>query len=589
MNDPDGEIKGRYIWPLFLVVIFSQLALLSDPLVRAPQLDARENLLWAERIANGSVPAEPFYRALLYPLILALATPEASRPVAGAILGLLCHLIGSWLVWSIARVVWRERRLPLFAALLYLLNPASLFYAFQLLDVTFAVTLFLGALRLALRPENRIGSFLFAGLLGGLAVLARPHFLPVLLVLPVAAAVMAERHRWRALIIWLPALLLLLGQGSLIQWRSGEFRILPWQGTYNLWAANKPGANGLYFKQVVDLSQRGNASNPARVESVYLYEQAHPEESPPYSIDAMNAYWRGKFLNHLKENPLEVAKLWFFKAYAIVNSYEQYNNLTFSFHKDRIPLLKYNPLNWGILIIFGSLGFLHLFRENRKAAFALALLILAYASTLILFYASARFRLPLVPLAAVLVGGSLHWFDGLLRDRRRLGTTVVAVALLGGITFSSFAGVRQTDTYIQDRLLMANANAELGRDAEAARWARQVLKTSPDRSEAVTIYALSYFNLRLVDAPRSEEFGTWDDQARWLQLPSTQDPATAAVFACYLWHWDRQDDATGIWRQIASNHPDPTNLAIRILSVLDKDTDGLTPEDLVLKRLLEKN
>ena len=92
-----------------------------------------------------------------------------------------------------------------------------------------------------------------------------------------------------------------------------------------------------------------------------------------------------------------------------------------------------------------------------------------------------------------------------------------------------------------------------------------------------------------MDAPRSEEFGTWDDQAQWLQLTSTQDPATAAVFACYLWHWDRQDDAMDIWLQIASNHPDPTNLANRILSVLDKDADGLTPEDLVLKRLLEEN
>jgi hypothetical protein len=161
--------------------------------------------------------------------------------------------------------------------------------------------------------------------------------------------------------------------------------------------------------------------------------------------------------------------------------------------------------------------------------------------------------------------------------------------VVGLLTFSSFGGIRNKDTYLQDRLLMANANAELGKDTEAARWARAVLEDSPARPEAVTIYALSYFNLRLEGAPGSVEFGTWDDQAGWLQLTPTQDPATAAVFACYLWHWDRQDDATGIWRQIARNHPEPTNLANRILSMLNKDAAALTPEDLVLKRLLEEN
>jgi hypothetical protein len=475
------------------------------------------------------------------------------------------------------------------ATLLYLLNPVSLFFALQILDITVGTSFFLGSLLLAGSTTPKTIHFLGAGLLLGLAVAIRPHFLPVALFLPVIVFLVSGTKPWRASIIWIPLASILITQGLINFQNSGDFRILPWQGAYNLWAANKPGSNGLYFKQAVDLSGRGDASNPAKVESIYLYGQAHPDERPPYSIDAMNAYWRGQFLDHLREKPYEVARLWLFKAYALLNSYEQYNNLTFSFHKERLPLLRYNPLNWGILLILGTLGLIQLWRVDSRKAGAWLLIMLAYASMLILFYASARFRLPLVPLMAILAGGSLHWFDGFLKDRRRLGATILAVAVVGGVTFSSFGGIRNKDTYIQDRLLMANANAELGRDREAAKWAREVLDEKSDRSEAIRIYTVSYFNLRLGDSTASDEFGTWDDHAEWLQLPPTQDPATATVFACYLWHWDRQDDATGIWRQIARNHPDPTNLANRILSMLNKDPDALTPEDLVLKRLLEEN
>ena len=30
---------------------------------------------------------------------------------------------------------------------------------------------------------------------------------------------------------------------------AGDFRVTPWQGAYNLWAANRPGAHGRYFDE----------------------------------------------------------------------------------------------------------------------------------------------------------------------------------------------------------------------------------------------------------------------------------------------------------------------------------------------------
>jgi hypothetical protein len=550
------KVKEGFIQLVAVVIVgytlIFGLVYFFDPLAQSPQLDAQENLILASDINGGLLEEAPIYRAMGYPYVLSLLKPEHWRPELGLILGILCHLLSAWLVSRLAMRIWPTRGAGLLAAGLFLVNPASLFYSLQLLDVSLATSLFLGGLYLGLSGRGLL-PFLGSGILFGLAIATRPHFLPAVLLAPVVLLFINRDLQLRKALIWIPVMGMLLMQGFINLHHSGEFRILPWQGAYNLWAANKPGANGLHFRQSVDLSQRGAASNPARVESIYLYGQAHPNEQPPYSIDKMNAYWRGQFLGHLKENPLEVARLWAFKAYAVINSFEQYNNLTFSFHKERLPLLRFNPLSWGILLILGTVGLLHLWRQNPRTALAWLSLILAYASMLIVFYASARFRLPLVPLLAILAGGCIGWFDGITRDRLRILQTAAIIICIGGITFSSFAGIRNKDTYIQDQLLMANANAELGHDREAARWAREVLRESPNRNEAVRIYMISYFNLALLGQGPEPEFGSWESQKPLVQDQQAQDSIQQAIFGVYLWKWGSMGQAVSLWSQLAES------------------------------------
>ena len=96
-----------------------------------------------------------------------------------------------------------------------------------------------------------------------------------------------------------------------------------------------------------------------------------------------------------------MVKLWAYKAYAVFNSYEQYNNLTYGYHKSRLTFLRFNPLNWGILLLLGSTGAFVLYRRDKQAAIASIALLAGYAVSLVIYYASARFRLPMVPLLAV--------------------------------------------------------------------------------------------------------------------------------------------------------------------------------------------
>jgi 4-amino-4-deoxy-L-arabinose transferase-like glycosyltransferase len=536
---------------ILLYLVACAVAYLDYPLALSPQLDAAENLRMAADFDTGNTYGEPFYRAPLYPYLLSLVHPVDLRPLFGMLFGFLCHLLNGALVYGIATRIWKAGPPALLAAGFYLLNPASIFFSFQVLDITAGTCLFLAGVFLLFRNPGDWRTALGAGFLFGLAVATRPHFLPVVVLAPAVFLLLKGGKRFHTTAAYGGIAAVLLVIGLINVQRSGEFRMLPWQGAYNLWAANKPGANGLYFKQEIDLSGLGEISNPAREESRLLYGQAHPDEALPYAIDTMNAHWRSRFIGHVFENPLQVARLWAFKAYAVLNSWEQYNNVTFAFHKARLPLLRFNPLNWGLLLLAATLGALALGREHRHGLLVMLLLVAGYASALVLYYASARFRLPMVPLLAVMAGGVIFQARNVISRRKGIATSLLLLIPAGFLAFSSFASVRDTDTFVQDRLLLANACAETERDSEAAELSLAVLEEHPERREAQRIYTVSYFNLRLIQSPGAAAFGSWEDQMRIvIQQPRT-DPVQDVILGAYFWQWGDPGRAAGIWKDIA--------------------------------------
>jgi hypothetical protein len=135
---------------------------------------------------------------------------------------------------------------------------------------------------------------------------------------------------------------------------------------------------------------------------------------------------------------------------------------------------------------------------------------------------------------------------------------------------------------------MANANADLGRDAAAAGWAKQVLEESPGRQEAQRIYAVSYFNMRLSGGDEWQPFGSWQTQRQWVRPAPTQDPALATVLAFYKWHWGDKEIALNIWQQVAAANPESAPLAQTALAILRSPTPTLTPDSILVQGLLKE-
>jgi hypothetical protein len=468
---------------------------LGTPLGRVPVLDERENMDLAEAIFGGTLPAEPFYRAPGYALLLAgfrLAGVSAGGLFPAALLlGAVLHGVGAGLAASLAWR-WFGGRSALAAGLLFALDPVLVHNATQAIDSTLSLTLFLAGLdRLAAAAAapGRVRAWAAASLLLAAATLVRPNFLLVWPVVPAFALVLpGERARAGVHAAALAGLLLF---GAAAAWQrsvSGVAGFLPWQGPYNLWAANRPGANGRYYTQRVSLSPELARANPARVESILLYAQE--TGNPRGTIPAMNAHWRERFLDEVASHPLRWLALEARKAYALLDNWEQYNNKTYAFHKALSPWLRWNPICWGMLLVLGVAGAARLACESPRAAAVCAAASAACAASILLFFVSARFRLPLAAVCAVLAGGALgspgFWRGWSAARRTALAAGVLLAAL---VTFSSLGGVADRSTYVQDHALLARAAFTVGDDVTALSEAREALKLQPWHPDARAIEA----------------------------------------------------------------------------------------------------
>jgi 4-amino-4-deoxy-L-arabinose transferase-like glycosyltransferase len=475
----------------------------STPMGGYPVLDGREILHMAMAIADGSLPAEPFYRAPLYPALLAipawLGLPEPALPDLARLINLAAHLVTTLLVFELARCTWASLPAGVFAGTLYGLYPVAAHFAGDPFDVTFATTLMVGAGYLSVRATEGLGLRLAAaaGTLAALSVLARPNLLlcvPFVVLWPWWCRGDAARRCVLAAASGALGVLMTMGAVNLIQ--GGEFRVLPWQGSHALWDSNGPNANGLYYQHSGALPELVPGTNPARADAERVYCLA---EDCSQGIDRSDftQYWRELTLSHISSNPAQWLQLLATKAWYAINNYEQYNNKTYWVHKERSPWLRNNPLGFAILLAL-AVGALVLPGATRATHLHLVM-VAAVLAALILYFASARFRVPAVPWLAILAGGWATVVFGSFRDGLSRSSTrrlMLAGVLTAGAGTASAWPVPENlkyGTISEDYALLASAALYANRPDESEGWATQVLARDPSRPLAHALICSARF------------------------------------------------------------------------------------------------
>ena len=559
MSDPTAE-AGKAREPHFALILFGLTLLYTvgyfawyggTVLGLQAVLDTREILYLAQLVARGEFPGEFFYRAPLFPAVLTgllkAGVPSTSLLFAVRCLNGICHLLSTMLVFWTARRIWQRPRAAFFSGLLYGLNPVAVYFAGDAFDVTMGIALLLAGLYFAVghllsepgmpRRWRDVG---LASLFFALGALARPQIMIVVMAWPVIVFLHAGRDRWRLTAAAAAALCVVFNASGAMTWAlTGKYVLIPSAAHYHLYVANKEGANGRYYTQVLDLRNAPPNVNTGLLESQLLYAQATGQQLP-VDNEAMNKFWRAKFFERVRADPMSWIRLLAWKTYYAINRCEQYNNKTYALQKELSPWLRLNPMNWSVVFLLGVGGVVIGYRSVPvRWIFFLASL---YTAGLVLFLVSDRHRLVVVPLLAIVAGG---WLGP---DRKPWRALAVALVPLGFLTFTTFGHANDKSTFVEDYILMGRAALEIGWDDQAETYAGRAIELAPSRPAPQEIQALARYNRLLAGLPALP--GRADLEQRHAQCIAlrTFTDKMHYVAGVYAWLLGNRDEAVNTWQ-----------------------------------------
>jgi len=466
---------------VFRALYFTQIQ--ANPYFDSPVMDEGYHDLWAREIAAGDWAARiPFFRAPLYSALLGLAyrllgpadpslgVIRAAQLAFGAITPLLVHRIAR-------RVIPGSAAVAGIAALVVALDGLLWYFEADLLLESLLAPL-CALFVLALLRAGETGSasrWLVAGVVLGLFAITRPN---ILLFAPVAFGL---AFAWRVPRIR-PALALTVGTCLLVlpvTWlnvRVGGDRVLvASQAGLNFFLGNNPEANGW----------SATAPSLMRVDwwggyedSIRLAEEARGRELRPSEV---SAYWMQRGREWWREHPGDALGLTFRKATFFLAGVEFSNNRDIRLFLRDWALVAYPSLFLFYLVMPLALaGAVSVWRREGARGRVFLLFLAVYAASVVPFFVTARYRLPLRPLLVILaVEGARRLVLG-VRARERGALLGVAALLAIGVSVNANPWVREyRPSPAQYYQSIANIHKDEGDLVRAIEYQRRVLETEP--------------------------------------------------------------------------------------------------------------
>ena len=202
------------------------------------------------------------------------------------------------------------------------------------------------------------------------------------------------------------------------------------QGGINLYLGNNEAANGISAVMPEPLGFNW------RIKQVtFKAEQEMKRKLKPGEV---SSYWMGEAIQWIKLNPKQFFTLYLQKLYHNISNREISNNRYLGQFFDKIILLKYNYLSFGVLFSLSAISLFLTGMTNKKALFLLAIL-LSYIIVSSLFFFSSRFRLPLLSFYIILSANSLVILQ--IQLRQNIKSAVILCSMLIVVGLISFVPI----------------------------------------------------------------------------------------------------------------------------------------------------
>jgi len=540
---PTGDERRRFLKALMLVLGLTALVWIGyalarphyDPYAAQPAFDAAYYIDWSDSILSGDDTDArfkgAFYRAPLYPLLLSLVRgPIGAGLAAVGWIQLLAALVATgWLAHLAFR--WAGTIAGIGTAVLLGAYHPWLFFSSRLLAESCAIVLLVVSLRWIAR--HGAGWAIGAGVAAGLATLARPNLL--LVVLGWAAWAVFRGQRAKALLLLLATMLTVLPV-TIVNWqRSGHFVPVSANAGLTLYHGNGPRAAGV-FTQPAKMSSNANTQRQAAT--------AAASRRSGVELDAVDAdrYWGRQAVAERLSAPWNTLVLFLKRTALLLGTREIALN--------EAPAIDPNPWSratfvpFALLVALGAVAATA--RRNTEVAAWSWIAIVACAATPLIFYVTSRYRLPFAVLLAVPAGVGLA---ELLTLRKR----AVAVAF-AGLLFSLIAPwiaersghdsplwrTEWASGYAQLAQAALNRASSASSDSDRAHWSESARRFVEDgkRSDPASPDVLCVVaRIAMDDAKPAEAEAAW--QAAWNTRDGAADArVTAAVNLSAIWIGD---------------------------------------------------
>ena len=451
--------------------------------------DARQYDLWAGRIAAGDwIGRDVFYQAPLYPYFLGTIYALAGRDlllvrICQAVLGAAsCALLA-----LAGRRVYSERVGWVAGLGLAIYAPAIFFDGLlqkSVLDVFF-VSLVLWLLSfLVENPERRSRWFSLGLALGGLA-LTRENAL--ILIVPILLWRLrpspAPRSPIPAMLAFALGLLLVL---SPIAIRNrivgGEWHLTTSQFGPNFYLGNNPNADGT----ASPLREGRGTAEYERQDATNLAQVAVGRN---LTTGEVSSYWTKEALAFIRSRPVTWLKLEARKTALLWNRAELVDTDSQDSYQEWSWLLRTAAHigHFGVLVPLALFGVLVRWsdRERLWLFYAMAAV---YAASVLMFYVSARYRLPLVPFLMLFAAAGLSSLPDFVRAPSHGRSAITAAAVIAMAVFANWPLWPSGSMRAVTENNLGNALKTDGRFQEAGLHYRRAIEIRPD-------YAPAYINL----------------------------------------------------------------------------------------------
>ncbi len=361
--------------------------------------DERVYHAWATKIADRTYQSTSIYEfaplpAYLMALIYKIFSPDILyirflNIILGAFACYLAYLIGKEMA---------NRTTGLFACLIAALYKPFIFYSIVPLKTSLSVFLFALVIYLFIAVLNKYSmiKLFILGLAAGFMLNVRPNFVVItpLMLLITLLSIPRERDYkksfFAALILFIVGLSISIFPFAVRNYRvSGNFALTTSQTGFNLFIGNNLQNPDPYYRPVPFAS-----SSPFE-QGVQFTIEASRRTHKKLSPQEASSYWGREVFKMALEQP--AAFIWKLvqKTLVFFNQFEAGDHYHIGFISNFVGFFKFPFLRLWLILPFGMAGMAVSCLKSEKLL-SLCSTFLLYASTLIIFFTTTRYRLPLL-------------------------------------------------------------------------------------------------------------------------------------------------------------------------------------------------